>query len=232
MLLAGVPGATRDWLRGGFAAGPANAWSRLHDGVAPIMVFPDPNGSALNDTECVDGPLGNAETYLTVDVPRFMHARFHTLVKRTGWAVGGLSEGATCALMLGARHPDKFSLFADFSGGVIPRSGTLAQTLERLYGGNRVAMLAHDPSRWFALDARSGERGVIVAGGDDKGSLHSQAQLLESAEATGLHLRSIIIPGGGHDFPTWARALRDTFPWIASILDRQIPRRTVDEVRV
>jgi len=221
-LLAGVPGATRDWLRGGFAALTADEWSRAHDGLAPILVFPDPNGSALADTECVDGPQGNSETYLTVDVPAFMHERFHTPTDKAAWAVGGLSEGATCALMLGARHPDTFSIFADFSGGKAPNSGTPAQTLERLYGGDKTAMRAHDPTRWFALDARLGEQGVIVAGGNDAGALAAQSKLVADARAVGFRLRADIIPGGGHNFPTWGRALRDTFPWIATTLDRSL----------
>jgi S-formylglutathione hydrolase FrmB len=220
MLLAGVPGATRDWLRGAFAARTADAWSRAHDGLAPILVFPDPNGSALADTECVDGPQGNSETYLTVDVPAFMHEYFHTPTGAASWAVGGLSEGATCALMLGARHPDKFSIFADFSGGKAPSSGNPKQTLERLYGGDRNAMRAHDPARWFALDARLGEQGVVIAGGDDAGALAAQAKLVADARAVGFPLRTDLIPGGGHNFQTWGRALQDTFPWIATTLER------------
>jgi len=231
MLLAGVPGATRDWLRGAFAAQTADAWSRAHDGLAPILVFPDPNGSALADTECVDGPLGKSETYLTVDVPEFMHRWFHTPMDRADWAVGGLSEGATCALMLGARHPDRFSLFADFSGGKAPSSGTPAQTLQRLYGGDRNAMRAHDPARWFALDARLGEQGVVVAGGDDAGALAAQAKVLADAHAVGFRLRTEVIPGGGHNFQTWGHALRDTFPWIATTLERATPGSAARDLR-
>jgi enterochelin esterase-like enzyme len=231
MLLVGSPGATKDWLRGSFAAQTADAWSRTHNGVAPIMLFPDPNGNAFTDTECVNGPLGNPETYLTVDVPAFMHARFGTLTKPASWAVGGLSEGATCALMLVTRHPHKFSIFADYSGGVAPSSGTPAQTLERLYAGNRADEIRHEPWRWFRRDARLGLRGVIVVGSRDKGSLAAQARLAAAARRAGLPLQTQIIAGGGHDFPTWGRALRDTFPWIASLLDHTIPAAN-DEVRV
>lgn len=232
MLLSGVPGASRDWLRGSFAARTANAWSRKHDGLAPIMVFPDPNGGAFRDTECVDGPLGNSETYLTVDVPAFMHSYFHTLTNRAAWAVGGLSEGATCALDLATRHPDKFSMFADFSGGLAPNVGDPAKTLQRLYGGNRAEMRAHDPARLFAWDARFGLRGILVAGGDDQGAMAAQAKLAAAARRSGLQMRTYIIPGGGHDFPTWGHALQWAFPWIASSLDHAIRGSVADEVRV
>jgi S-formylglutathione hydrolase FrmB len=29
-----------------------------------------------------------------------------------------------------------------------------------------------------------------------------------------------VIPGGGHNFPTWRRSLADAFPWIAHRLGR------------
>jgi S-formylglutathione hydrolase FrmB len=224
MLLAGVPGASRDWLRGAFAARTADEWSRTHHGLAPVIVFPDPNGGAFNDTECVDGPRGNSETYLTVDVPAFMHSYFHTATRRSAWGVGGLSEGATCALDLAARHPNLFSLFADFSGAVAPNVGRPALTLQRLYGGNRAEMRAHDPARWFAKDARYGLRGVIVAGRSDHQAQVAQATLAAAAVKAGMTLRTLIIPGG-HTFPMWGRALRDTFPWIANILDHSLHHR-------
>ncbi len=224
MLLSGVPGASRDWLRGAFAARTADAWSRRHHGLAPILVFPDPNGSALRDTECVDGPLGNSETYLTVDVRAFMHSYFHTSTSRTVWGVGGMSEGATCALDLATRHPHVFSLFADFSGAVAPNVGRPRKTLQVLYGGNRALLRAHDPAHWFAWDARIGLRGVIVAGGDDQSARAAQSKLAAIARRVRLSLRTLIIPRGGHNFPTWGHALALTFPWIASHLDHAVAR--------
>jgi S-formylglutathione hydrolase FrmB len=83
-------------------------------------------------------------------------------------------------------------------------------------------MLAHDPARWFALDARLGEQGIVVAGGDDAGALAAQAKLVADAHAVGFHLRTEIIPGGGHNFVTWGHALQQTFPWIATTLERRL----------
>jgi len=69
MLLHGTPGAPENWTVGGDAQITADQWARNHSGVAPLIVMPDINGGLLSDTECVDSPRGNAETYLTVDVP-------------------------------------------------------------------------------------------------------------------------------------------------------------------
>src|SRR4051794_4453606 len=104
MMLAGTPGRPDDLLRAAGLATIASRYASAHGGMAPILVFPDHNGSFAGDTECVDGPRGASETYLTVDVPRFVHAAFGT--EATGWGILGYSEGGTCALTLSLRHPD------------------------------------------------------------------------------------------------------------------------------
>ena len=167
MLLAGSPGAPADWLRAGGALATATVYARLHHGYAPIMVLPDANGSFFGDTECVDGPAGRAETYLTVDVPNFMHARFDASVDPRRWAVAGLSEGGTCALDLVARHPDRFRTFADFSGDAAPTLGSVHRTVALLYGGSYPKFATHDPARWFGADARSSVAGYFAVGTGD-----------------------------------------------------------------
>ncbi len=77
MLTHGEPGDPSDWAEGGEAPATADAWAAQHRGVAPVLVMPDINGSLTADTECVDSPVGNAETYLTVDVPAAVQQQFH-----------------------------------------------------------------------------------------------------------------------------------------------------------
>jgi S-formylglutathione hydrolase FrmB len=220
MLLSGTPGSPADWLRGDGALKVANAWALAHHGNAPIMVFPDPNGSFLSDTECVDGSRGQAETYLTVDVPAFLRARFDVSMTPRHWAIAGLSEGGTCALDLVARHPDRFSTFADFSGDRAPTLGSQYATLHALYGGSRRDQLAHDPTSWFALDAAAGVAGYIAVGSHDHGSLASQRFLADAARHDQMQIRIDIIPGAGHNFRTWTHALRDAYPWIVNRLNQ------------
>ncbi len=220
MLLAGVPGDPSDWLRGGRASAVANAWAATHHGNAPLMVFPDPNGHLTGDTECVDGARGAAETYLSVDVPTFMHTRFGVPLDRQRWAVAGLSEGGTCALELASRHPDLFATFADYSGDAAPRIGDEANTIRVLYGGSTRAWTLHDPSAWFALDAAYGTEGVIVCGSRDRGYLPREREITAIAQRSRLRVSLVVVPGGGHSFRLWAQALAVTYPWIASRLQQ------------
>jgi S-formylglutathione hydrolase FrmB len=218
VLIAGTPGSPDDWLRAGEALKLANQWARAHDGTAPMMVLPDANGSGTADTECVDGTRGRAETYLTVDVPRFMIERFGAAAGARQWAVAGLSEGGTCALMLVARHPDRFSTFADFAGDAAPTLGSDERTIRSLYNGSTAEWRAHDPVSWFAKDASSGVEGYFAVGSHDDGDIDSVTSLGDSARAA--HLKTVVevIPGGGHNWYTWKRALRDAYPWLVARL--------------
>ena len=154
MLLHGEPGDPSDWADGGEAAATADAWAAQHRGVAPVLVMPDINGSLTADTECVDSPIGNAETYLTVDVPAAVQQQFGTTPPGRSWALAGLSEGGACAIMLALRHPDLFGTFGDFGGLSGPRVGEsdtdTASTVAELFGGSRQEFAAHEPADLLA----------------------------------------------------------------------------------
>ncbi|MDP9334205.1 MAG: alpha/beta hydrolase-fold protein [Actinomycetota bacterium] len=218
MLLTGTPGSPDDWFRAGGALTLADQWAAAHNGVAPVMVLPDANGSGTGDTECVDGPRGHAETYLTVDVPRFMIEHFGVAAHPRQWAVVGLSEGGTCALTLVARHPGRFSTFADFAGYAAPTLGNTERTIRSLYNGSTAEWRAHDPVSWFAKDASAGVEGFFVVGSDDHGDIQVVTSLAANARAA--HLKTVVdvLPGGAHNWYAWRRALRDAYPWLVTRL--------------
>jgi pimeloyl-ACP methyl ester carboxylesterase len=230
MLIAGTPGSPGDWLRGGGALALANAWAAGHNGYAPMMVLPDANGSLLGDTECVDGPRGNAETYLTVDVVTFMRQALGAAMDPQQWAIAGLSEGGTCALDLATRHPARFATFADFSGDAAPTLGSSARTVSALYGGSWRALRAHDPTTWFASATSAGVEGFFAVGNADHGHLRTEERIAQIANRDGMRTRVDIIPGGRHSFRTWAQALRDAYPWIVSRLSMRDPLSNVNLV--
>jgi S-formylglutathione hydrolase FrmB len=231
MLISGTPGAPDDWVRAGGALSLANRWAARHGGVAPILVMPDANGSWLGDTECVDGPRGNAETYLTIDVRRYVHHHFGVSLDPHHWAIGGLSEGGTCALDLAARHPNLFSTFADFSGDLAPTLGSWQHTRAALYGGSADALHAHDPTKWFPTDAAAGVEGVFAVGSADHSRLREEQHLAQLATADGMNIHVDVISGGGHNYHLWAHALRDSFAWIVARLGQHAPSAPVSFAR-
>ena len=83
MLLAGTPGAPDDMVRAGNFARVAARYAERRGGDGPILVLPDHNGGFGADSECV-GWLGQAEAYLTEDVPAALAAQFGTRTDHWG----------------------------------------------------------------------------------------------------------------------------------------------------
>lgn len=220
VLLAGSPGTPEDWTRGGMADVTSDAYAALHGGVAPVLVFADNNGSIDADTECV----GVAERYLAEDVPAFVIRRFGVSSDPRGWAIGGLSEGGTCGIMLALRHPDTFQTFLDFSGLLGPRRGNdneIGSTVEDLFGGDQSAFFAHEPLALLATTSFPGMGGFFEVGRNDTAPAGAQRSLVPAARAAGVEVCAVEVAGGEHTFRFWADAFRDALPWVAARVTQQ-----------
>ncbi|AYG03759.1 alpha/beta hydrolase [Gryllotalpicola protaetiae] len=220
-MLAGVPGGPVDWTRSGAADQTAQAFAGAHGGVAPILVMPDATGAETVDTECVNSALGNAETYLTADVPEFVEKRFGAAAGAASWAVAGLSAGGACAIMLALRHPDRYSAFADYSGLEGPTVGDTmepAQTTQQLFGGSTAEYDAHQPAMLLREGSFPGMGGWFETGAADPGPLAAQRELAPLASSAGISTCTAVIPNAGHSFGTWTEAFRDSLPWLAGRL--------------
>ena len=65
MMIGGEFNTPADWLRAGNAITTIDKFAAAHGGNAPVFVFVDSGGAFNNDTECVNGPRGNAADHLT-----------------------------------------------------------------------------------------------------------------------------------------------------------------------
>jgi len=219
VLLHGTPGTPQDWLDGGQAAATADAYAAAHGGSAPILVMPDINGGLDADSECVDGPVGKVETYLTVDVPAFVQQVFHTAAPGRGWAVAGLSEGGSCSLMLALRHPELFGTFGDYAGLAGPRAGDTNDDTDsavaQLFGGSQQEFAAHEPSSLLAARRYPELGGWFEVGDADAEPYAATQRLVPEARRAGIATCEVVVPGGGHTFDVFSRAFSDSLPWIA-----------------
>ena len=161
VLAPGVPSQTSDWTRGGDADGTADAFAAANGGKAPILAMIDTNGSIDADTECVDGPSGKVETYVVQDVPAYLRSQFGASSAAGSLAIGGLSAGGTCALLVSLRNPTVYPTFADFSGYQSPELDNPADTSQNLFGGSTEAQQAHDPATLHGADQAPQERGMV-----------------------------------------------------------------------
>lgn len=219
MMIGGEFNTPADWVRAGEAVATVDAFAASHGGMAPVLVFADPSGGFAVDTECVNGVRGNAADHLTKDVVPHMISTFGVSADRDQWAVAGFSSGGTCALNLAVMHPDLFAGFLAIAGDDRPNTGTDAQTVERLFGGDRDAWRAFDPrhtiarhgvyaSSWglFTVPRRA-DSGVDRDAAAANGLCALAASRSIACTVTTLR--------GRHDWPFAAAAFKVALPWLA-----------------
>jgi enterochelin esterase-like enzyme len=207
-LLHGTPGTPEDWTRAGAADQTTDAFAATHNGMAPIVLMVDENGGFTNDTECA----GDAERYLTVDVPNWAMAKLGVRTDRMGWVVAGSSEGGYCALDLALRHRDRFGSFVDLSGLDRPTHHGGTGTLFHSHS----SLLAHTP-RWLLrthLPPGPALAGWFEVGGADNGTTRSELAAARLATAAGIQTRLLVVPNAHHTWRVWHHAYADALPWI------------------
>jgi hypothetical protein len=108
----------------------------------PPSWFTGPTPARLPAVMMIAGEFSNP-TNLTKEVRPYVISQFGVSPDPASWAVVGWSAGGTCAIDLAVVYPELFTTFEDIGGDRGPNSGTKAQTIERLYGGNGAAL--HTP---------------------------------------------------------------------------------------
>ena len=215
MMIGGQFNTPADWVRAGDAVRTLDAFADAHGGFAPVAVFVDSTGGFLNDTECVNGPRGNAADHLTKDVVPHLVSRFAVRPDRAGWAVAGFSTGGTCAVDLAVMHPDMFGAFVDIAGDVGPNTGTKDQTIDRLYGGDAAAWSEFDPTTVMTRHGQFTDlAGVFVVPDASPGDSDGAHALCDVGADHGIECRVVPLPGR-HVWPFGSTAFAATLPWLA-----------------
>ncbi|MCX2746613.1 alpha/beta hydrolase-fold protein [Arthrobacter sp. MI7-26] len=218
VLFAGQPGRPADWLTGGLLEPTMNAFAAKHGGAAPVVVVVDPNGSDTANTMCVDSRIARADTYLAVDVPRWINSTLGVSADPRKWAVGGFSFGATCAMQMTTLHPEIYPSFIAFSGEREPSLGPDRQrTIQTAFGGDPAAFDALTPLTLMKKQSYAGHAGFIAVGTADGEFSHFATELATAARGAGFDIRQASVSGAGH---SWAVAVQE-FP---SALDFLAPR--------
>ncbi|MGW4774650.1 alpha/beta hydrolase [Nocardia sp. NPDC004278] len=208
MLLHGVPGTPRAWIKGGHVTTELAEMMRQGKLAPAVLVMPriDPAGN----TDCVNVPRGaQTATWLAHDVRNLITSRFRVLDNPSGWAMVGDSTGGYCATTLPLQYPAAFATglaFSpdDFHGDpdIVP-----SRTLRRLADPIRLA--ATGPP--VAL--------LVATSRHDPSSTPANAQaLLRAAKAPTQIAPPLIADDGGHNWGTWRAMYPKTFGWLNSHL--------------
>ena len=220
MMIGGEFHTSADWVRAGNAVSALDAFAADHAGTAPVAVFVDSSGAFTVDTECVNGPRGNAADHLTKDVVPYLVDEFGVSAEQSGWGVAGFSSGGTCALDLAVMHPELFHAFVDIAGDVSPNAGTEEQTIDRLFGGDREAWSSFDPVTVIKSHSSSYHNvsGLIVAPDGSAPTVSSGSDTLCALGRSRQMTCDVVTLDGRHDWPSAASAFAATLPWLAAQL--------------
>ncbi len=207
LMLAGQPGGPTNMIAAGKLANAINTFAAAHHGIAPIVVVPDQLSAPQLNPMCVDSPIGNSATYLTVDVPHWIRSHLTVETTAASWAIGGFSQGGTCSIQLGSAHPELFGGIFDISGQVAPQNGTARQTVARGFAGSVSAYTAALPLTILAATAPYRDTVAVFVSGqfDAKYGPRSEAVSV-AARAAGMRASHVVSPGTAHDWHTvqWA----------------------------
>jgi enterochelin esterase-like enzyme len=214
VLLAGQPGSPSDWVEGGDIVSMMNTFAARHHGLAPVVVMADATGSEFGNQMCMDSRLGKAQTYLSVDVPTWVKATFQVDTDASQWAVAGFSYGGTCALQLAVNAPSVFHEFISISGQDQPTLGTLQESVDKAFGGNKAAFLAVDPLTIMKTKKFPELHGLVVAGSDDGTYRPQQRKVHAACESADMHVAYKELPGG-HGWQVWRPGLERNLDWLA-----------------
>ncbi|MVU80388.1 hypothetical protein GPX89_24455 [Nocardia sp. ET3-3] len=208
MLLHGVPGTPRAWIKGGHATTELADMMGKGELAPAILVMPrvDPGGN----TDCANIPRGpQTATWLTQDVRNLVITHFRALAQPSGWAMAGDSTGGYCAISLPLQYPGAFSTGLGFSPDdfhgdpdVVP-----SRTLRRLNDPIRLAGTGAPVSLLVATSRR------------DPFSTVANAQALTAAAKAPTQVAPMMVADdGGHNWGTWRAMYPKAFGWLNSHL--------------
>ncbi|WP_043669072.1 alpha/beta hydrolase [Clavibacter michiganensis] len=212
--MSGQPGSPLDLIASGRIATVLDRFAAAHGGLAPIVVIPDQLGAQDANPMCVDSPLGNTATYLTVDVPSWITANLRVLTGPRHWAVLGFSQGGTCAAQIGAAHPELFGTLVDISGEVAPSRG--GDTVATAFGGSQAQYAAAFPAAIMEARAPYADSAAFFCVGEDDQQYRPEVEQVEAAaKAAGMSTRMSTAAGRAHDWGAVNMCVQDALPDLA-----------------
>lgn len=208
LIMSGQPGSPGE----NFAMGGLDAvlddYASTHRGLAPIAVAVDQLGSPDQNPLCIDSQaFGNAQTYLTQDVPAWVRANFRVSDDPVMWALQGFSQGATCTTQFVTGFPQIFGSGITTGTQLGPLLGDEAETVEKGFAGDRAAYDAAQPIAIMRAHGPYGDSMLLLGVGntDDRYGAYSD-QLEAAAKAAGIQVQRLRADTG-HDW----YAARDIF---------------------
>lgn len=210
VLLHGYPGTPRTWIDLGDL--PAQLTRLVGQGKAHpfIVVIPEIYPGGVN-TDCSNTPDRRIADWLARDVPDLVSRTFRTLPAPGGWGLMGVSTGGFCAAKLPLQYPKAFRAGAALDPD--PLTGDPEVLPDR-------ALRERNSPMWLVGHAGKTDVGLFLAtSAQDKDSPPEQLEAFSAAAAdTGVRVKTLVRPAGGHNFQTWIGMYPDALGWLSTEL--------------
>jgi hypothetical protein len=207
---SGYPGSIRQWIGPMRLGDVMSAEVAAHRMRPALIVSPQTEVPPGTDSECVNGSPGRpqVETWLAVDVPRWVAATFRVAPDRASWSTIGLSAGGWCAAMVAMLHPGQFGAAVVHGGYFRPEFGPLYDPyppdspLAVRYDLVRLVRRAPPPIAMWVETSHS-----------DAVSYGSTAQLLKVTRAP-IVVDALVLRHAGHRISLWQGLLPGSLDWL------------------
>lgn len=232
VLLAGQPGSPDRLFTAGNIESMMNNYAAKHHGLAPIVVSPDQNGASTHNSLCVNSPVyGNAETYLTQDVPDWITSHLPVSTKADMWAIGGFSQGGTCSTQLGARHPNVYGNMLPADGELEPTQGSRKSMIQKYFHGSEQALREQEPVYAMEKNAPSQQTLFAGAGANDATSIRNMTTIGKAAIQAGMDVKLVIAQGYGHDWHAVRTCWEPALDWLGERMGLGNMSKPIQEYR-
>lgn len=182
-----------------YAAAAMDPIAQRQHGLAPIVLVVDQLSNPYYDPLCTDSSrFGKVETFLTRDVPAWAMSHLRIDHDPRHWLVAGYSSGGSCALKLGAEHPELWQNVLSVSGERFPGSGSYQHSLDEVFKGDAGAYRAQWPQNILPTMSYPDTMGVFTGGANDVKYLADVSAAVTMTQNAGWNSRMLLISGADH----------------------------------
>ena len=207
-LLHGAPGNERDWFTGGKADQSADTLIALGKIPELILILPDGNGRPGATSE-----WGNSfdhrqfiETYVAVDLVKYVDQKYRTIPEAAYRGIGGLSMGGFGAMNIAIHHPDLFGFVVSL-GGYYRAEGSI-------WGNNAAYIRENSPLEMLPTEKQAWRLHMYIGGATNDQPYYNDARQFVQ-ELVKLHISyRLDVQNGFHSWKVWQTQIYNALLWL------------------